>query len=98
MEINALDQIRKFQDFIEAHYYEKLLENTRKGDKFLLVDFADLSKFDIDLANELLEEPEESIKAIEKSIGQFDLEEVKSFKVRFHNLPKSANILVRDIR
>ena len=68
MEINVVDQIKRFQEFIDANYYSTLLENVRKGHQFLLVDFAELSKFDPDLAVELLDKPEETIKAIEKSI------------------------------
>ena len=60
--INAVEQIRKFAEFIETNYYNKLLENARKGEKLLLVDFSELSKFDPDLAVELLDMPEETIK------------------------------------
>ena len=96
--INAVEQIRKFQEFIESNYYDELLEKARKGEKFLVIDFADLSKFDLDLANELLDAPEETIKAIEKSIEQFDIDELLHFNVRFTNLPQSQFIKIRDIR
>src|SRR3989338_8233914 len=96
--INAVEQIRKFQEFIESNYYDELLEKARKGEKFLVIDFADLSKFDLDLANELLDAPEETIKAIEKSIEQFDIDELMHFNVRFTNLPQSQFIQIRDIR
>ena len=96
--ISATEQVRKFQEFIEGNYYDELLEKVRKGDKFLLVDFADLSKFDLDLANELLDAPEDTVKAIEKSIEQFDIDGLPHFKVRFHNLPQSQFIKIGDIR
>ncbi|MEK6943176.1 MAG: minichromosome maintenance protein MCM [Nanoarchaeota archaeon] len=98
MEINVVDQIKRFQEFIDANYYSTLLENVRKGHQFLLVDFAELSKFDPDLAVELLDKPEETIKAIEKSIGQFDIENLGNFKVRFENIPLSQEVKIRDIR
>ncbi|MBI2541131.1 minichromosome maintenance protein MCM [Candidatus Woesearchaeota archaeon] len=98
MELNAIDQIRRFQEFIDGSYYNSLLDNARKGHKFLLIDFADLSKYDPDLAGELLEMPEETIKAIEKSIEQFDIDGLTNFKIRFHNLPQSQHIMIRDIR
>ena len=89
---------QRFQEFIDANYYSTLLENVRKGHQFLLVDFAELSKFDPDLAVELLDKPEETIKAIEKSIGQFDIENLGNFKVRFENIPLSQEVKIRDIR
>ncbi len=98
MEINAVEQIKRFQEFIDSNYYNSLLENARKGNRFLLVDFAELSKYDPDLATELLDAPEETIKAIEKAIEQFDVEGLGNFKIRFHNLPLSQHVMIRDIR
>lgn len=98
MEINVIEQIKRFQDFIDSNYYNSLLENARKGNKFLLIDFTELSKYDPDLATELLDSPEETIKAIEKAIEQFDVDGLANFKIRFYNLPKSQHIMIRDIR
>ena len=50
------------------------------------------------MANELLENPEDTIKAAEISLQQFDLEEINGAKVRFSNLPKNQRIMVRNIR
>ncbi len=98
MEINVIEQIKRFQDFIDSNYYNSLLENARKGNKFLLINFTELSKYDPDLATELLDSPEETIKAIEKAIEQFDVDGLANFKIRFYNLPKSQHIMIRDIR
>ena len=98
MELNVVEQIKRFQDFLESNYYTQLLENARKGNCYLVIDFAELSKFDPDLATSLLDSPEETIKAIEKSVKQFDIENLNKFNVRFNNLPKNQQILIRDIR
>mgnify|MGYP001604524171 FL=1 len=98
MELNVTEQIKRFQDFIDSNYYNSLLENVRKGNRFLLVDFAELSKYDPDLATELLDSPEETIKAIEKAIEQFDVEGLANFRMRFHNLPKNQHLMIRDVR
>ncbi len=98
MEINVIEQIKRFQDFIDSNYYNSLLDNARKGNRFLLVDFTELSKYDPDLATELLDAPEETIKAIEKSIEQFDVDGLANFRIRFHNLPQSQHVMIRDIR
>jgi len=96
--LSVIEQVKRFQEFIEGNYYDSLLQNVRKGNKSISIDFAELSKFDPDLATELLDAPEETIKAIEKSIEQFDVEDLLNFRVRFHNLPKTQNIMVRNIR
>jgi replicative DNA helicase Mcm len=98
VKINASEQIKRFQDFLESFYYSQIVENLRKDNKFVIVDFAELSKFDLDLANELLESPEDTIKAVELAVEQFDLEDIKGFKVRFKNLPENQKIMIRDIR
>lgn len=96
--MEAAEQIKRFHEFIEGNYYVGLLEAVRKENKFLVIDFIELAKFDPDLANELLDIPEEVIKAAELSIEQFDLEDAKGLRVRFSNLPESQRVLIRDIR
>lgn len=97
--MDASEQIKRFHEFIETNYHAELLEAARKENKFLLIDFVELAKFDPDLANELTEQPEEVIKAAELSIEQFDLEEeVKGFRIRFKNLPESQGTMIKDIR
>ena len=98
VKINATEQIKRFQDFIESYYYTQIVENLRKDNKFVVVDFTDLSKFDLDLANQVLEDPEDTIKAAELAVEQFDLEDIKGFKVRFKNLPGNQKIMIRNIR
>ena len=96
--LDATEQIKRFQEFLESYCYSEIVENLRKDNKFVVVDFAELSKFDLDLANELLESPEDTIKAAELAVEQFDLEDIKGFKVRFKNLPSSQKIMIRNVR
>ena len=98
VKVDASEQIKKFQDFIESYYSSQVVENLRKDKKFVVIDFAELSKFDLDLANELFENPEDTIRAAELAVEQLDLEDIKGFKVRFRNLPESQKIMVRNIR
>jgi replicative DNA helicase Mcm len=98
VKINASDQIKRFQEFLESYCYTQVVENLRKDNKFVVIDFTELSKFDLDLANELLENPEDTIKAAELAAEQFDFEDIKGFKVRFKNLPDNQRIMIRNIR
>ena len=81
--MDAVEQINIFQEFFERRYKAKLLESVKKGNKFLVVSFLDLSKFNPELASELLDKPEEAIKAAELALDSFDLPEIHNFRIRF---------------
>ncbi len=93
------EQIRNLREFLEQNYYAPLLESVRKGQNFLIVDFAELIKFNPELSEEVLENPEELLKAAELAVKEFDLPaKVAKFNVRLHNLPDSQRVNVSDIR
>lgn len=97
--MDATELINRVKDFLEKKYYAELSEQVRKNEKFLIVAFSELSKFDPDLADYLLETPEEFLKAAEIAIEQFDMPgSAKNFVVRFAGLPESCRILIRNIR
>jgi replicative DNA helicase Mcm len=96
--IDAVQQIEKFKDFIESDYKKQLYDIIKKGKKSLLISFLDLSKFDIELAEELLNEPEETLKAAELALEQYDLPEATALRNRFFNLPETQKVTIRDIR
>jgi len=94
--VEAQEQIEKFQEFIDSNYKKNLQILIRKGKRSLVIDFSELAKFDHELAEQLLEEPDETIKAAEIAIDQFDLKE--PIRVRFKNPPESQRVDIRDIR
>ncbi len=101
-QIDATELIQKLHDFFQQSYYADLVEQSRKGNKWLVVEFTALSKFDPDIADALLEIPEEVLKAAELAIEQFDVpggqQAVKGFTVRFIHLPESSAIMIRNVR
>ena len=93
------EQIKVFRDFIEQNYYPELLEAVRKGNNFLVLDFSLLIKFNTEICEEILETPEELLKAAELAIKDFDLpKKIAKFAVRLKNLPESQKVLVSEIR
>jgi replicative DNA helicase Mcm len=97
--LDTNEQINTFYEFLQAEYQEELIRQASKGNKFLKIDFSLLSKFNPELAELVLEQPEDSIRAAELAIANFDLEGgSKSFKARFCNLPSSQIIQIRNIR
>jgi len=95
--MDAAEEIKRFQEFFEANYKSQIAEALIKGEKFIVVDFSLVSQFDIGLAEHLLDNPEDAIRAAEISLESFDTE-IKDFKVRFRNLPLSQKVMIRDIR
>lgn len=93
------EQIRTFREFIEQNYYPQLLETVRKGHKHLVLDFSKLIKFNTEITEEILESPEELLKAAELATKEFDLpKKIKKFTIRLKNLPESQKIKINEIR
>ncbi|MBS3147849.1 minichromosome maintenance protein MCM [Candidatus Woesearchaeota archaeon] len=97
--MDAATLIARIQEFIEKNHYGLLLERIRKGEKSMSVDFATLSLFDPELADYLLDKPEEFLKGAEIAVEQLNTgSTIKGFVVRFRKLTESATVLVRHIR
>jgi len=92
------EQIEKFHEFLEVVCSEALHKAVSHGEKYLIVNFSDLSKFNIELAQDVLENPEDTLRACEIAIEQFDFQGIKNFRIRFKNLPKTQEVMIRDIR
>jgi replicative DNA helicase Mcm len=93
------EKIAKLAEFVENFCKEQLIERIKKDEKYLLLDYTELIKFSPEISEELLEKPEEVIKMAEIAIEQFDtLGEVKHFRARYFNLPKTQKIMIRELR
>lgn len=96
MEANEL--INKIEGFYDEYYSDKLAEIERLNKKKLIVDFKKIAKFNPEIAEQLLDNFEESVKAFELAT-KF---EIMGFKVRIKNIPNSEykhlwQIKVNDI-
>ena len=94
--MEAADQIKKFEEFFESNYKDLILNSVREERGFIVVDFNKLSRFDPELAEILLEQPEEVVKAAEIAIEQLDYG--KGINIRMNNLPPSRKIMIKNIR
>ncbi len=95
--MDATEQVRLFSEFLSKHYYSEILEQVRKGEKFLAVDFRELLKFNVELADNLLEQPEQSLKGAQIALEQYE-EQAKEIVLRFKNIPTTSKSPIRDIR
>lgn len=97
--MDTAELIQFWEEFIKYHYEAILLENARKGDKFLHIDFLLLCSSNVQASEHLLETPSDDIKCIQMAIEKFDLPGgSKDFEPRIFNLPKTQKLRIRDIR
>jgi len=96
MEVN--EQINEFLEFFEKHYEVELLSALSTNTNYIFIDFVKLSIFNPELAELLIEQPEETLKAAELAVKKFSNEEIKHFNVRISNLPKERQKTIREIR
>ncbi len=92
------DIIEKFSEFLTEFYYNELVAATSEGKKSILIDFGMLDKFDTELADELLENPEDVLSAMESAVERIDLPGEAKLRIRVFNLPSSNDIRIRNIR
>jgi replicative DNA helicase Mcm len=95
---DAIDQIERFKEFLETVYTRELNNAVKWGSKFITINFLDLSKFDVELSEQFLNEPYETIQNARLAIDQLELPEKKTFNIRFINLPTSQTRAIRNVR
>jgi len=98
--MDANEHIEKLKDFIEAQYKNQLYEAIQQGKKSLTLTFNDLAAYDPELAEDLLQRPEDVLKAAEYALDQIDLPEeaTNKLRIRFRALPQSQKLRIADIR
>ncbi len=91
--------VAKFEDFFSTEYKDAIFEALGKypDERSVVVDYLQLEMFDSDLADLLVEKPEEVIKAAQKAIKNIDTTRKNAdLNVRFENL--SNVIPLRELR
>ncbi len=100
---NSIERfVQFFREANERKYYANLLKLAKvyPEQRSIFIDFADLEKFDTELADFLLSNPDESIKTAQDAIFDIDLPIEGDYKinVRFFNAPKESDVTIRNIR
>jgi replicative DNA helicase Mcm len=91
--------VEKFLTFLEDYYKDKILVALNEGRNSIEIDFHELEKYDIEIADYLLENPDELLTVVESSLGELDpLLSDKRFHLRFFNLPEDRNVRIRNLR
>ncbi|MBI4141920.1 minichromosome maintenance protein MCM, partial [Candidatus Woesearchaeota archaeon] len=97
--MDATELVEKLKDFLEKNYYAQIAEKARKGEKFLSVSFPDISQYEPEIADYLLDQPDEGLKAAEIALSHIETQgDVKGFTIRISKLPESHRLMIRNIR
>lgn len=89
-----MDNVDHLEDFIRSYYDTELIKAV-KADKALIIDFSVFDRFDPILADQLLEDPENTIKIFDEAAQRISGETIR---VRIRNLPESRSIRIRNLR
>ena len=87
-----ISEAKNFFDY----YKKEVADSLRKAKNVILLDFMKLMEFSSFLSDQILSNPEETLRGIEIAIEESGL--VKNARARLINLPKSHEIKIRNIR
>jgi len=90
--------VDRFSEFLRENYYKDLATAVTEKKKSLEVDFSLIDRFDPELVDEILKNPEDTLKFLEESVEQIDLPQKGKIHIRFFNLPETTEIRIRNIR
>lgn len=89
------DLMIEAKGFFES-YKKEIGQSLKKGKGAIFVDFMRITEFNSKLAEELLVNPEETLRMVELALEELGL--IESVRVRLFNLPDSQEIKVGNIR
>jgi replicative DNA helicase Mcm len=90
--------LEKFSEFLRDFYYDELIAAVSENKKSIEIDFSLFDKFDTEVSDYTLENPEEVLAIAEDAVEQIDLAGKPRLKIRFFNLPENKQIRIRNIR
>ncbi|VVB74567.1 Minichromosome maintenance protein MCM [Candidatus Tiddalikarchaeum anstoanum] len=96
--IEESEVVEKFSHFISECYAKELSKVLTSGEKSLNIDYAELDKYDQEVAELLADKPEKYIKLFEESIQQVEDGVNSKIFLRFFNIPTNYFVKIKDIR
>ena len=89
------DLMLEAKNFFNAHKKE-IAAAAREGERVIRIKFTDLAKFSQELADNLIDAPEETLEILEAALEESEF--VKNPRIRIIEPPTSSNIKIRNIR
>ncbi len=91
------EKVEKFENFFREVYDDEVSSAVSSGERAVVVDFNEFSKFDNMVAETLLDHPEEGVDAAEEAVENLPMVESEMI-VHFENLPSTEYIVIRNLR
>jgi len=92
------DTARAFRDFFEDECYNLIMQSAQKGKNYFVIDFTALAQYNLDLADYLLDRPDDALEIAKIALRHFDIAGIENFKIRVDNLPDTCMIPIWEIR
>lgn len=91
---------QNMEEFLRKYYEDEILRIIREGEESLFIDFSLLNKFNPDLGETLLDEPEKFFENAKKGLSEIEFfsDEKKDLNIRVRNLPNEEKTRIKDIR
>jgi len=99
--MDITEKINLFAEFLEKNYIEKIINPKILRTTNLVIDFRILSEYNLELANLLLDDPEDTLECLKLACTTNlnpKLKDKNSFVVRIKNTPSSIKIPINEIR
>jgi replicative DNA helicase Mcm len=97
--MDSKELIKRFHGFFDEHMRREIRQTIHNEKDILPIDFFEISQYDHELGEQLLERPIDVLEIINLTLKQFaDDIESKTPKARLMSLPSTENKLIRDIR
>ncbi|MFC2143016.1 minichromosome maintenance protein MCM [Candidatus Aenigmatarchaeota archaeon] len=90
-----MDFVETLEEFLREKYETQLLKAVKENNGFLAVDFSDLDRYDIVIADQLLERPSEVLESFNEAATNIVNEKIN---IRVHDLPERREIRIRNLR
>ncbi len=88
----------RLAQFLLENYKQEIIDAILENKKYIEIDYNKLEIFDVELADMLLEEPEATLEAMQKTIENLEYSEGKRLRIRLKNLPPKLKIRIRNLR
>ena len=93
-----IEFMKKFEDFLEQFYHDKIHDPTRTEKKHIVIDFSKLIMFDPKLGEYVLDNPEDAFKVFELASKQLNENLPETFFIRLKNVHKYCKVPINSIR
>ena len=87
------DLILEAKRFFDAHK-KNIIEASREGERVVRIKFSDLSQFSPELADNLIDIPEETLEILETALEESEY--VKNPRIRILDPPKTTHIPIKN--